>query len=148
MFDDVDLENIKFKVIQQDSHEALTAALLRKRIYHKLFGSDFIESPLDQHHIQIIGLKGEAIVSTTVLVPEGQNYKMQGVVVKEGLTNTGIGSKMMVFCETYAKKQGFKSIYCHARDAAVKFYLKNNYIPEGEYFTEDTMPHLMMRKLI
>ncbi len=145
---DVDLENIKFKVIQHHSHEAFAAALLRKRIYHKLFGSDFIEASLDQHHIQIIGLKGKEIISTTVLVPEGQHYKMQRVVVKEELTNTGIGSKMMQFCETYAKKQGIKSIYCHARDAAVRFYLRNNYIPEGDYFIEDTMPHLKMRKLI
>lgn len=144
----VDLETITFQIIPQDSPEALDAVLLRKRIYYKLFDIDFVESPLPENHIQIVGLKNKKVISTAVLVPEGKHYKMQRVVVDEELTNTGIGSKMMVFCEEYAKKQGIKSIYCHARDAAVNFYLKNNYIPEGEYFTEDTMPHLKMRKLI
>lgn len=73
---------------------------------------------------------------------------MQRVVVKEDLVNTGIGSKMMAFCEDLAKKHGFKTIYCHARDSAVSFYLKNGYLAEGDYFDEDTIPHLKMRKTL
>ena len=46
---------------------------------------------------------------------------------------------MIKFCENYARQNGFKSIYCHARDTAVNFYLKNKYIAEGEYFEEDTI---------
>jgi predicted GNAT family N-acyltransferase len=40
----------------------------------------------------------------------------------------------------------FRTIYCHARDSAVSFYLKNRYMAEGDYFDEDTIPHLKMRK--
>ena len=73
---------------------------------------------------------------------------MQRVVVKEDLVNTGIGSKMMAFCEDRAKKHGFKTIYCHARNSALNFYLKNGYVTEGDYFDEDTIPHLKMRKVL
>jgi hypothetical protein len=28
------------------------------------------------------------------------------------------------------------------------FYLKNSYVPEGDYFVEQTIPHLKMRKTL
>jgi ribosomal protein S18 acetylase RimI-like enzyme len=145
---DVNLDNIIFKVTQHGSHEAKSAALLRSRIYSKLFGSSFSETPVDEAHIQIVGLRDDEVISTAVLVPSGQHYKMQRVVVKEDLIGVGIGSKMMVFCEKYAKENSIKSIFCHSRDAAVNFYRKNSYVSEGQYFSEDTMPHLKMRKPI
>lgn len=71
---------------------------------------------------------------------------MQRVVVKPSLQDQGIGTKLMAFCEDYARLQGYQEIYCHARDSAVNFYLKNKYVPEGDYFEEDTIPHLKMKK--
>ncbi len=44
----------------------------------------------------------ETAQSTTAV--ENKNCKMQRVVVKEDLTNNGIGSRMMIFCEDVAKK--------------------------------------------
>jgi predicted GNAT family N-acyltransferase len=88
------------------------------------------------------------VISTAVLVPEGKDYKMQRVVVKQGMQDSGIGSKMMEFCEDYARNQNIRSVYCHARDSAVNFYLKNGYLAEGDYFDEDTIPHLKMRKVL
>lgn len=73
---------------------------------------------------------------------------MQCFVVKENLTNKGIGSRMMIFCENVAKKNGFKNLYSHARVTAVKFYLKNGYEAEGDYFKEDFIPHLKMNKVL
>lgn len=58
---------------------------------------------------------------------------------------------MMDFCEKLAKNQNIPSIYCHARDLAVNFYLKNGWLAEGNYFYEDTVPgvpHLKMRKIL
>lgn len=74
--------------------------------------------------------------------------KMQRVASKAQFQGKGIGSALMRFCEEYAKKHGFKSIYCHARGTAVRFYLKNQYELEGEPFDEDGIPHRKMRKII
>ena len=68
--------------------------------------------------------------------------------VKEDLVGKGIGTKMMAFCESYAKEHGYKSIYCYARDSAVNFYLKNDYVSEGDCFNEDGIHHLKMRKIV
>ena len=73
---------------------------------------------------------------------------MQRVAIDSNVQNSGIGSKMMKFCEEQALILGFKEIYCHARDGAVNFYLKNGYSPEGDYFIEDSIPHLTLRKAI
>jgi len=73
---------------------------------------------------------------------------MQRVVVREDFQNKGVASAMMKFCENYARTHGFKEIYCHARDKAVPFYLKNKYTPEGDYFDEVAIPHLKMRKIL
>ncbi len=88
------------------------------------------------------------MISTAALAPEGDSYKMRRVVVKRGLQGSGIGSKMVEFCEAYARKQGIFSIYCHALDSAVNFYLKNGWTPEGDYCSDDTITYLQMRKIL
>jgi predicted GNAT family N-acyltransferase len=74
--------------------------------------------------------------------------KMQRVVVADELRSSKIGSKMMAFCERIAIENNKNRIYCHARDTAVNFYLKNDYLAEGDYFPEDGIPHLLMYKEI
>ena len=144
------LDNIRFKIIKYGTPEYKSAVSLRERILRRPFGLKFSEEELlaEKDHIHIIGLNGSEIIATAVLVPEGMYCKMQRVVVKEDLVGTGIGTMMMKFCEEYAKEHGYKSIYCHARDSAVNFYLKNGYQAEGDYFDEDTIPHLKMRKIL
>lgn len=143
------MNTFNFKIINHDSAEYKAAVKLREEILRKPLGLSFLpeELEVEKDYIQIAGFHGDEIISTAVLVPEDKNYKMQRVVVKKSLQGSGVGSKMMEFCEDYAKRtQDIRSIYCHARASAVNFYLNNGYIPEGDYFDEDTIPHLKMRK--
>lgn len=142
------MSSIIFKIIEHNSPEYRAAVSLREEILRKPLGLIFTceELEKERHHIHIVGFRGTDMIATAVLVPEEDIFKMQRVVVREDLRSKGIASAMMTFCEDYARTHGFKEIYCHARDKAVPFYLKNNYIPEGDYFLEDTIPHLSMRK--
>lgn len=144
------MTEVFFEVIPHGSLEYSHAVSLREGILRKPLGLTFLPEELDKEkdHIQIAGFIGNEVIATAVLVPEGKTCKMQRVVVKEGIQSSGVGSKMMLFCEEYARAHGFQSIYCHARDKAVQFYLNNNYLPEGNYFDEDTIPHLKMRKVL
>ncbi len=144
------MTTLNFKIINHTSPEYKAAVKLREEILRKPLGLTFLSEELEaeKEHIQIAGFQGDEVISTAVLITEGKDYKMQRVVVKQGLQDSGIGSKMMKFCEDYARKQGIGSIYCHARDSAVNFYLKNNWVAEGDYFDEDTIPHLKMRKIL
>ncbi|MFK8039249.1 MAG: GNAT family N-acetyltransferase [Crocinitomicaceae bacterium] len=141
---------VDFKIIAYDSEEWKKAVNLREEILRKPFGFTFTAQELEEErkHIQIIGLVNSEIIATAVLVPEKPNLKMQRVVVLDHLRNLNIGSKMMSFCEGYAKEEGYATIYCHARDSAVNFYSNNNYSIEGDFFNEDEIPHLKMKKTI
>ncbi len=142
--------NIEFKLVAHGSEEWKSAVRLREEILRKPLGSYFTPEELEEEkdHIQVIGLLDNELVATSVLVPENHSMKMQRVVVKEEIRSSGIGSEMMLFCEEIALEHGKSHIFCHARDTAVNFYLKNNYLIEGAYFPEDGIPHVKMSKVI
>jgi len=139
-----------FKLIEYGSEDWRSAVNLREEILRKPLGSFFTVEELEEerNHIHIGGFLENELIATAVLVPEGDAMKMQRVVVKEGNQDSGIGSKMMDFCEQVAIENEKHQIYCHARDTAVNFYLKNNYLTKGDYFPEDGIPHLLMYKEI
>lgn len=141
---------LEFKLVAHGSREWQSAVQLREEILRKPLGSYFTAEELEEerNHIQVIGLIGNDLVATAVLVPEGGSMKMQRVVVENQLQSSGIGSQMMAFCEKCALEHGKNRIYCHARDSAVDFYLKNEYHIEGDYFPEDGIPHVLMCKAI
>ncbi len=139
-----------FKIINHGTEDWSLAVKLREDILRKPLGSFFTEEELEdeKNHIHIIGMIASEIIASAVLVPQGAFLKMQRVVVSDHLRRKNIGSQMMAFCESQAKKKGFLIMYCHARDSAVNFYLNNSYKREGEYFDEDGIPHLKMVKRI
>lgn len=98
--------------------------------------------------LDIAGFLGQELCATAVLVPEGNTTKMQRVAIKSSFQNKGIRSLMMTFCEVYAREKGCGSVYCHARDTAIPFYLKHQYALEGNPFEEDGIPHHKMRKIL
>lgn len=137
-----------FKEIKYNSENWKNAVKLREKILREPLGSQFTDKELEEEkdHIQVAGFLDDKLIATAVLVPEGEKMKMQRVVVVEKLRNNDIGSKMIQFCESLAVEKGIKTIYCHARDSAVNFYDRNNYEKEGDYFNEDGIPHLKMKK--
>jgi predicted GNAT family N-acyltransferase len=141
-------DKIYFNVIDYGSDEYKKSVALREEILRKPLGLFFTqeELSLEKEHIHIAGFLGQELCATAVLVPDDKDLKMQRVVTKVHLQGKGIGSALLRFCESYAKKQGYASIYCHARGAAIPFYLKNQYILEGEPFDEEGIPHHKMRK--
>ena len=141
---------VVFKQISYKSPEWEKAVTLREKILREPLGSRFSKEELEEEkfHIQIAGFLDNKLVATAILVPEEHKMKMQRVVVTEKLRNMDIGSEMMNFCEEITIKNNLKVLYCHARDSAVNFYLKNNYEKVGDYFDEDGIPHLKMQKVL
>lgn len=143
-------DKIHFKIVEYGSEEYKKALALREEILRKPLGLIFTkeELELEKEYVHIAGFLGQEMCTTAVLVQDGNALKMQKVASKAQFQGKGVGSALMRFCEEYAKKHAFKSIYCHARGTAVQFYLKNQYVLEGEQFDEDGIPHRKMRKTI
>jgi len=141
-------DKIHFKIIDYESDDYKKAVDLREEILRKPLGLFFTKEELEmeKEHVHIAGFLGQEMCATAALVPDGKKMKMQRVALKVPFQGKGIGSSLMRFCEEYALKHGFKSIYCHARSTAVQFYQKNQYAPEGELFEQSGIPHIKMRK--
>jgi Predicted acyltransferase len=146
------MSSVTFKCIAYGSDDYYASVQLREEILLKPFGLHYSPETLaaEKYHMHLVGMLHNHVVATAVLVPEGDMFKMQRVAVRADLQGQGVGSVLMEICEQVAVQNGIKKMYCHARDSAVPFYLKNNYIPEGDYFDEDpgTPPHLKMYKLL
>jgi len=144
------MAQVCFKIIEPQSLHYPAVVALRQLILRKSLGLRFSEEELekDKAHIHVVGFMEDEVIATALLIPEGKSLRMKRVAVKEDLQNQGIATAMMAFCEDYASENGFQDLYCHARQTAVNFYLKNKYIPEGEFFDETGIPHLRMRKTL
>lgn len=141
---------LKLKVIEHGSADWRASVKLREKILRAPLGASFSEEELEQESedLQIAGYINEQLVVTAVLVREEKQLKMQRVAVDDGFRNKGIGAQLLTFCENIAVNKNYHSIYCHARNTAVKFYQDNGYTAEGDFFNEDGIPHLKMRKAL
>ncbi len=137
---------IEFKKIEHGSEAWKTAVALRESILRIPLGSTFSQEELEEekNHIQVVGYREGELIATAALVPEAGKLKMQRVVVAGECRNQGVGTAMMNYCMDLAKEGGYSTLYCHARDSAVRFYTQNNYQTVGDYFDEDGIPHVKM----
>lgn len=144
------MTSLTFKIALHGTPDYEAAVTLKETLLRKPLDLIFLPEELakEKKHTHVIGLMKKEVVATAALVPEKDILKMQRVAIREDLQGQGIGSSMIHFCENYARTHGFKEMYCHARETAVPFYLKNHYFSEGDYFDEDTLPHLKVRKVL
>lgn len=74
--------------------------------------------------------------------------QMRQVAVASDFQRLGIGCKMVLESESFARKLCFNRIILHARESAVLFYEKMEYKKYGEQFEEVGIPHWMMDKYL
>ena len=137
-----------FQIIQHNSPLYQKAVALRQDILRTPLGLCFLNSELESecHQLHIVGCLDEDVVCCASLMPQQDFCKVRQVAVKANQQHLGIGTKLMQFCEQEAKNLGFKRIELHARLSALNFYLKQNYIIQGEVFIEVNLPHRKMYK--
>lgn len=146
------MNDIIFKIIDHGTAEYQAATNLREEYLLKPLGFKLDIEGLKQEkdYIHIIAVKSEELIATAVLVPKGKACRVQSVTVKGSYQNKGLGKKIMLFCEEYANQQEFEEIYCKVRVSAIPFYLKLEYIVEGDYFIfpGTDLLHMKMRKKV
>lgn len=143
-------KDFHFKVCDYGSPEYAKILSLRNNVLRNPLGLSFSKEDLakEKAYIHVGCFKGSDLYATAMLVPQGKTLKVQRVAVKPGFQGEGLGTYLMKYCEQYALAQGFQEVFVHARETAVSFYLKNNYIIESEVFIETTIPHRRMRKVL
>lgn len=139
------------KCVTYGSLEQQATIQLRDDILRKPLGLQFTKEQLaaESEQIHIACFEKEELVGCLILVPIGdKRLKMRQVAVKSTKQHKGIGRTMSNFCEAWAKKHKYQTIYCHARAVAVPFYEKLGYKKYGELFQEVGIDHWKMEKVV
>jgi N-acetylglutamate synthase-like GNAT family acetyltransferase len=111
----------------------------------------FSKEELDEekHDILIGAFEEDKILGCCMLKKIDNNIvRLRQMAVANNLQGKGIGASMMYFAENVARDAGFKKIRMHARKTAVGFYEKLGYTVIGKEFTEVSIPHLLMEKIL
>jgi predicted GNAT family N-acyltransferase len=93
--------------------------------------------------------------STWVLNPwqedsTAQAIQLRGMAVAKNRQSAGLGTMLLTAGVIHAEKLKAKYIWAKARDSALNFYLRHDFLVVGDGFTEGTtqMPHhLVVRKI-
>lgn len=84
----------------------------------------------------------------TVMQTNIRSFQFRGMAVSEIQQGKNIGGKLLEFATEYVCAEA-ESIWLNARQKVVPFYLKNGFLPEGDYFEIEPIGlHLKMSKLI
>ncbi len=139
------------KIIDHNSKEYKQMVDLRRQILRKPLGLDFTKEDLEKEKddLLIAAYEDDEMLGCCILTQIAPNtVRLRQMAVKAGLQGKGIGRVMMQFAENVARDRGNKKLCMHARKTAAGFYEKLGYNVAGEEFTEVTIPHYNMEKLL
>lgn len=128
-----------------DLYYDLRYRILRKPLQQPL-GTEKNEG--DEMGIHFAYFEDEKIIAIARLDYQENNVaQVRFVAVESNLQDKGIGKAIMLAVEKRCISDGKHKIILHARDYAVDFYLKLNYIlVEKSYKLFDVLQHFLMEK--
>jgi len=141
---------LSFKEIEFGTEEYDRSIDLRYEVLRKPLGLQYDPEVLaleyQDHHLCAYTEDHLLIGVLLMSEKENGNVKMRQFAVKPEYQGQGVGSALVAFAEKWARDRHFHRIELHARFMAVPFYLKQNYMIEGEEFIEVTILHRFMYK--
>ena len=151
------MSNTKLEVVKLQTSEtyALRTAVLRDNTptsdpkYAEDSNQGTVHLGIFDAHENLIG------TSTWVINPwqedsTAQAIQLRGMAVAKNRQSAGLGTMLLTAGVIHAEKLKAKYIWAKARDSALNFYLRHDFLVVGEGFTEGTtqMPHhLVVRKI-
>lgn len=142
---------MKIQLISYLSAEYTQIIDLRNRELRFPLGMELTQEDIDaeKDHWHVACFEENQIIGNVTLVPlKNMHIKMRQVCIDRDFQGKGIGTKMLIFCENFAKEKGYENIFCHARATATPFYIKHGYQMIGEPFEEIGILHYYMMKKI
>lgn len=143
--------DVAVRAINHGTAEYWTAIALRRRILRSPLGLDFDPTELDDESedIHLVAERHGSVVACAVLTwVDEATLKLRQMAVDEHCQGQGLGRAVVEAAEMEALAQGADRLVLHARRTALGFYEVMGYEVEGEEFTEVTIPHRRMVKLL
>lgn len=104
----------------------------------------------DYKSFHVLGYDHDKLVACTRLVPVGISYDLEPsigrVVTHPSVRSLGYGKLLMEYSINETKKRFNSSIIVIGAQLYLdKFYQNLGFVPEGEIYLEDNIPHMTMR---
>ncbi|MCS6934871.1 MAG: GNAT family N-acetyltransferase [Chitinophagales bacterium] len=127
------------------------ALKLRDAVLRKPLGLSFTQEELkrDEHDLHVAAIENGKLLACLTLSDTGdKSLKIRQVAVCPQRQRKGLGTALNTAAEEYARSKGYVMLYCHARITAASFYERLGFKRVGEEFTEVTIPHIKMVKIL
>ena len=104
----------------------------------------------DYKSFHVLGYENEKLIACSRLVPPGLSYELEpaiGRVVAHSIVRkSGYGKLLMEYSIIETKKRFNTSVIVIGAQCYLdKFYQNLGFVPEGEMYLEDNIPHMTMR---
>ena len=122
--------------------------LLRKP-WGQALGSEKDGNETNAFHILVCSLDGQAKGVGRIHFVTPQQGQIRYMAIEPTLRNNGLGTKILLRLENYAKSKNIESIIINARENAVGFYRKHGYdiYAEGETLFEHIKHYKMLKHI-
>jgi predicted GNAT family N-acyltransferase len=140
---------IRFASTVQDREAAFE---LRRAVFEV---EQNVPRPLDRDvhdgnadHVVAFDETGRCIGTGRIVRVDHRTAQLGRMAVAAPFRRQGVGSAMLSALERMAWLRGVAEIFVHSQLPAEDFHRKRGYLPEGEVFQEQGVPHVRMRKLL
>jgi predicted GNAT family N-acyltransferase len=124
---------------------------LRNRVLHKPLGLVLSEQDLQgegsQSHLVAMDGRGRVVGCVLVAFTE-KGAKIRQFAIEEGHRGRGIGTRLMTCADQIVRDRKLGAVTLHARQTARRFFEKLGYAAVSDVFTEVTIPHVKMEKIL
>ncbi len=142
---------LQIKFIEYRSAEYAELIKLRYKVLREPLGLNYSAEQLEAEakDLFLAGFFDGNLVACCLLVRlPNDELRIRQVATEPKIQGKGFGTQLMNFVENYARQNGFYKLVLHARETAVRFYEKLNYVKVGEPFIEVGMKHWQMEKVL
>ncbi len=145
------MEEGTVKIIRIQQPEYMEVLALRQEVLRQPLGLNLYEEDLSAEldaQIFIYQLDDKVVGCLLALPVDVASIRLKQMAVSAQCQGKGIGNKLMLAAEAFAKAKGFSKIYFHARESALPFYEKLGYEILSDTFEEVGIPHKKMGKTL
>jgi predicted GNAT family N-acyltransferase len=142
---------MEIRLFTSQSPEYKAALELRHRLLRAPLGLTFaaedIAAEASQKHLGLYD--GDRLIGNLTIVDNNSDtLKLRQFAIDEAWQGKGLSYILMEAAEKYARDNGYKKVYGHARKSVVPIYIKMGYYTVGDEFEEVTIPHMAIEKVL
>ena len=142
---------ITYRQISTHDREYALEKELRNRVLRKPLGLKLSEQDVQeedrQSHLVAMDDRGRVVGCVLVSFTE-KGAKIRQIAIEEGHRGRGIGTRLMIGAEQIVRDRNLGAVTLHARLTARRFFEKLGYATVSDLFTEVTIPHVKMEKIL